>query len=75
MLKEQARKRIAEARWRAGLSRKALATLTGGRVSAGTIRNLETGENVSTHLPQTIYILAAALDLDPSELIAEEVAS
>ena len=73
MLKTDTAKRFREARWKAGLSRREVAAMTNGRLSEQTIVNVETdGHNP---LPQTVYILAAALDLDPSGFFKKEVAS
>lgn len=75
MLKDGARQAIKEARYTKGLSRREVWELTGKRVSVGTIRNIELGENVETHLPQSIYLLAEALGLEPNDLVEHEVAS
>lgn len=74
MLQSGAAKRLQEARWRAGLSRKALAEKTGNRISEATIVKVErNGDADYSPLPQTVYILADALGLDPADLFAEDV--
>lgn len=78
MLQPTARKRLQQARWRAGLSRQALSEATQGRVSTTTIFKVEDekGNPDYTPLPQTIYILAEALELDADkELFSAEAAS
>lgn len=71
MLHTDARKRIAEARWKAGFSRRQLAERSG--ISETTIFNIERG--VAEPLPQTIYVLAGALNLNPEDLLEPEEAA
>lgn len=66
-------KHLAEARYRKGWSRRETVEATDNRISETALRNIEKG--YSEPLPQTVYILAAALDLDPKQLFPEEVAS
>lgn len=73
MMKDGARETIQKARWKAGLSRRELSVLTNKRVSEETIRNVELGV-VGGHRPQTLYILAQHLNLDPADLFESESA-
>lgn len=74
-MKTNTAKRFREARWQQGLSRRQVAERANGRISEATIVNAETDGH--TLLPQTVYILAEALGIDPTEFFKdeEEVAS
>lgn len=77
MLKGTAAKQLREARWKAGLSRRQVSELTSPTVSEATIVNVEKSDEPGSDykpLPQTIYILAAALGLDPDDLFERESA-
>ena len=74
MLKSDTARRFREARWAAGLSRREVAEKTNGRLSEQTVVNVE--KDGYSPLPQTVYILAEALGLDPKDFFSEtEVAS
>lgn len=77
-LKPGAAQVLYEARERLGLSRVDLERVTkhaGHKVSEATIFNIERGVSARPY-PRTVYALADALGLDPSDLLqAEEVAS
>lgn len=64
--------RIARARYQKGWSRRQVIEAAGNRLSETALRNIEKG--VSQPFPQTIYILAAALDFDPTEFSEEATA-
>lgn len=66
-------RKLAEARWRKGWSRRELVEAASNRITETAIRNIEKGW--SQPLPQTIYILAEALDVDPKDYLSDEVAS
>lgn len=73
MLQSDAARRIREARWKQGLSRREVSERTTPTVSEATIVKVESSDKPGadyTPLPQTIYILAAALDLDVDSLFA-----
>lgn len=72
MVKTDTHKRLQQARWAKGWSRRQLAEATDNRVAESTIFKVEVGD--VTPFPQTVYILAEALGLDPTDLL-EEVAS
>lgn len=79
MLNNKAASRIHDARERKGWSRAQLREATkalGMEVSEATIYDLETGRQ-ETPRKRTIYKIAEALELDPSDLfeVAEEAAS
>lgn len=65
--------KIAQARYRKGWSRRQVVEASGNRLSETALRNIEKG--TSTPFPQTVYIIAEALDLEASDLFSAEVAS
>ena len=75
MLQSNAAKLIREARWKQGLSRREVSERTKPTVSEATIVKVENSDKPDSDyrpLPQTIYILAAALGLDPQDLLEQE---
>lgn len=64
---------LAEARWKKGWSRRQVVEATDNRITQTALRNIEKG--YSNPLPQTIYILAAALEIDPQQFFEDEAAS
>lgn len=65
--------RIAQARYRKGWSRRQVVEAAANRISETALRNIEKG--YSEPFPQTVHILASALDVEPSSLFAEEGAA
>lgn len=61
--------RLAEARYRKGWSRRQLIEETGNRLSETALRNIEKGYSVP--LPQTVYIICAALEEDPKSYVED----
>lgn len=74
MLQSDAAKRLREARYAKGWSRKKLSEATEGKVHESTIVNVETWTPGDSYdpFPQTIWSLAAVLGLDFNELWTEE---
>lgn len=66
-------KRLAHARYKKGWSRRQVVEAAENRISETALRNIEKG--YSKPFPQTVHIVAAALDVDPSSILVEEVAS